>query len=233
LGTRVFNGLGEAINGVWRSISETASSLWSGMRELAGQVWGSIVETFQTFGGRAAQAVTRLRDDVIDALGWLAQNAGACAYHAGVEIVNGLWDGISRYANRLLDWIYDFARQVSRAFESVLDIDSPSKVFASHGRNIMLGLRSGLESEVSGVVGTMRSIAGDLSGAWGTPSLGYAYAGAQQHAARMSTPSVSPAAVGPRAINVELNPSFVQPMNPDEVRREIKRGLRQVLIEHA
>ncbi|WP_312981088.1 tape measure protein [Corynebacterium sp.] len=81
----------------------------------------------------------RILNAVSDAKDWLVET--------GKNIVRGLWDGIKSMGSWLKDkltgWVPDW---VTGPFEGVLDINSPSRVFAKYGVFIGQGLANGIES---------------------------------------------------------------------------------------
>ena len=79
-------------------------------------------------------------------------------FNVGVELLRGLWDGISSWASELWGNIKNLGNQIVGWFESIFDINSPSKVFADRiGKNLALGLGVGFEDTMSGVTEQMAS----------------------------------------------------------------------------
>jgi len=64
----------------------------------------------------------------------------------GENIIKGLIGGIENAVGGLLSTVSGIAGDVSSAFSSVLGIFSPSRVFMEHGKNIVLGLVQGVDS---------------------------------------------------------------------------------------
>lgn len=122
------------------------------------------------------------------------RNFGSLLINAGEQIVEGLLRGIENAAGGLLGEVENLASEVSSAFSSVLSIFSPSKVFASHGANIVAGLVQGLQANtgkavtaaanmarqvmntMSGSAASAGTIGATMSGAM-VPALGAAGAG--------------------------------------------------------
>ena len=65
-------------------------------------------------------------------------------YNAGISLINGLTRGITDRINGAINTIKSMANAVKNAFESVLGIHSPSKVFYGYGKNITQGLIDGM-----------------------------------------------------------------------------------------
>lgn len=83
----------------------------------------------------------KLPGEIVSALGGLAGSLTGI----GARIVDGLISGIEGAAGRVLGTIRNLASQISNAFKSMMSIFSPSRVFADHGKNIVLGLVQGIE----------------------------------------------------------------------------------------
>lgn len=73
----------------------------------------------------------------------------------GGNIVSGLKDGISGFANRAKDNVVGFAGDVSSWFTSRLGIHSPSRVFKGYGLNIVEGVALGIGNNAQ--IATKRS----------------------------------------------------------------------------
>ena len=69
---------------------------------------------------------------------------GSLLYNAGISLINGLTRGITDRINGAINTIKSMANAVKNAFESVLGIHSPSKVFYGYGKNITQGLIDGM-----------------------------------------------------------------------------------------
>lgn len=82
-----------------------------------------------------------LPSDILHALGDL----GGLLLSAGGNLIQGLINGVENAAGGLLNTISNLGSKVSSAFKSVMGIFSPSRIFSGHGRDIVLGLVSGIE----------------------------------------------------------------------------------------
>jgi len=63
---------------------------------------------------------------------------------AGNDIVQGLKNGMASKIQEVIEWLGKKAAEIANKFKSILRIDSPSKVFAGFGENIMQGLANGI-----------------------------------------------------------------------------------------
>lgn len=125
-----------------------------------------VVRFFQQLPGR-----------IVSALGDL----GSLLYSAGVNLVAGLWNGISSMAGRLFSYVGNIAHSISSAFTGALGMASPSRVFYQHGVNTFMGwinaaramapLMRQAVADVAGHVGAAgASIGAGGGGGYGTPS---------------------------------------------------------------
>lgn len=110
----------------------------------------AIVRVIAAFA-RFQAAVSRVASSVVS---WFLQldarirkavsGFGSLLYNAGISLINGLTRGITDRINGAINTIKSMANAVKNAFESVLGIHSPSKVFYGYGKNITQGLIDGM-----------------------------------------------------------------------------------------
>lgn len=87
----------------------------------------------------------------------------------GKNIVQGLWNGIKSMASWIKTQIKSFVGGIVSTVENLLGIHSPSKVFASMGENMALGLGQGFGGEMRDVQRQINRSMADLV----TPSMTY------------------------------------------------------------
>lgn len=93
----------------------------------------------------------------------IVANFGSLLYNAGIDLINGLINGIANAANDLYSYVGNIGKWVSNTFKNVMSIFSPSKVFMQHGQMIMEGLQIGLEKATPSVLASMAKIGKDIS----------------------------------------------------------------------
>lgn len=92
----------------------------------------------------------------------------------GKNIVRGIWNGISAMSGWIWEKVTGFFNGIVDGVKGILGIHSPSKVFASIGENMALGLGEGWNGEFDAV---KKSVAGDMDFAGSyTPSIATAKA---------------------------------------------------------
>lgn len=78
---------------------------------------------------------------------------------AGEAIVNGIWEGIKKLWDQLVEWFMGRIESMAKGVDNILGIHSPSKVFAEKGRMMALGLGEGFTDAMTDV---RREIEGDM-----------------------------------------------------------------------
>lgn len=68
---------------------------------------------------------------------------------AGKDLIEGLKNGIMEKVNSIINSVKEAAGKVIDAVKGVFGIHSPSRVFAEIGRNLVLGLEQGFDSEIT------------------------------------------------------------------------------------
>jgi hypothetical protein len=105
---------------VWTAIKNFGADAWKVLSEFAGKIPGFIVSVVSAFNPLPAQMLA-----------------------LGKNIVTGLWNGITSMASWLKNNVTGFFKNLVPSWaEKALGISSPSKVFASIGKNIIGGLES-------------------------------------------------------------------------------------------
>lgn len=110
-------------------------------------------------------AVIRFFQELPGKIAEFFSNAGQWLFSAGMDIINGLLEGINRVISRVWDTIRSIGRGISDAFSSVLSIFSPSKVFAELGVFTLQGYIVGLDKMEPQVIGRVIEIASSVESA--------------------------------------------------------------------
>lgn len=91
-------------------------------------------------------------------------NAVANAFvDIGKQIVYGVWEGIKSLSSWIWQQVSDFFGGILDAAKSAAGIESPSKVFAEVGKNLVRGLALGIKNEPMPTI-PMPQMAGDMGG---------------------------------------------------------------------
>ena len=163
----------------------------------------------------------------------------------GSMIVDGIIGGITGKLGELRDSITGMASDAMGWFKDVLDINSPSRVFAEFGGNITQGLSGGIEEDADNPLKQVRSLANNLRNAAGGLMLGAGLA-TNASAANIDTSAVqidarpplqSHASAAPGGglvihggINIEINaaPGMSEQGLARLVNAEVQRALQDV-----
>jgi phage-related protein len=116
---------------------------------------GSVGRAVSEGVDKVIQFFRDLPGDILRALG----NFGRLLYQAGVDLLNGLWDGIKSMVSNLINRMKNFARDLINGFYEVLGIRSPSRVFREAGVNIVKGLVQGIERSSSSATDAVNQLA--------------------------------------------------------------------------
>jgi hypothetical protein len=115
---------------------------WDKVTEVIAKVWNAIknftVNAFNALKG-FVDKIPQFVKDIISYFAVLPTQM----FNLGKNIVTGLWDGIKGMASWLKDKVFGFFGDLLPGWaQKALGISSPSKVFASVGKNIVEGLES-------------------------------------------------------------------------------------------
>lgn len=124
----------------------------------------------------------------------------------GSMIVDGIINGISAKLGELRDSITGIASNAMGWFRDVLDINSPSRVFAQYGGFITEGLANGIEDDADSPIKQVRGIANNLRNAAGGLMLGAGLA-TNANAANIDTSAIQIDARPPLQSHASAAPS--------------------------
>lgn len=99
------------------------------------------------------------------------KNPGASWRDVGVNIIQGLWDGVVNMIPNLLTSIWNLGVDIVNTINRALGNQSPSKKMRAAGINIGEGLSLGIESMVTKVSRSSQRLAKSVTDAFGSPSL--------------------------------------------------------------
>lgn len=117
---------------------------WSLLIKFFPQMWESIKAAFSA------------------AVAWIA-GLVTTFYNIGVNIIQGIWNGIKAKASALWDFVKGIGKGIANAFKTVLGIASPSKVFMDYGVNITEGAKKGIEKGSPSVISASGGMAKSVS----------------------------------------------------------------------
>lgn len=138
--------------------------------------WRKFGELLRTYFDNAWKGIQAI---VANAISWfLKQDWGKI----GSDIIRGIANGITAATQFIIDAATAAAQAAVAAVKGFLGIESPSKVFAGIGKNMMMGMSGGILDNAASPIGAVRSVSGSLVGAATTNNNGgntYNYYGVQ------------------------------------------------------
>lgn len=139
---------------MWFQATTAVSNMINGIilwfSQLPGRIWTWLTETVNkvvTWGGNLArkglQAGRDLVDNVVDTVAALPGKL----WQAGVDLVNGFWEGIQSMAGWLYDQVTGFFGGIVDSVLGIFGIHSPSRVFKWIAEMLGEGFNKGFEGE--------------------------------------------------------------------------------------
>jgi hypothetical protein len=145
------HGIAVGFDWVRHNIAATAVSMWAAFT-------GSAAATGQYIG----QVIRDITARVEAVLTFLAGIPGRLV-QLGVNIVLGLWNGITSGWTNLLSGFHRLIMMLPVSVQVALGVHSPSTVFAGIGRSITLGLAGGLTAEMPAVHRALAGVSSTLT----------------------------------------------------------------------
>lgn len=119
----------------WDSITAAVSKFWEKIKDVVPKAWEKVMELKDKIVGYIS-TIKNMFDSIPNAL-----------FNVGKDIVMGLWNGMQSMASWLRSRIFDFFGNLVPSWaKKMLGINSPSKVFAAFGENIVQGLAQGINT---------------------------------------------------------------------------------------
>ncbi len=141
----------------WQIIGTTLAQAWDGITRAVGQALDGLLQWF---------------GDLLPAIGNAIAGIGQWLWDAGVDLVQGLIDGVLSMAGALWDGIVGMVDGAVEGVKDFLGIHSPSRLFRSFGENIGQGLIIGIDSMSDSVESSAADLALAAVNGFGAPSVG-------------------------------------------------------------
>jgi phage-related protein len=137
----------EKVQEIWSAITTKVEEIrtwwettWDTFSQILGTVWDTIItivsekaqEIFNTISGRITEIKT-----------WISERVDEF-HEVGKNLIDGIKDGILDAAGAMISAVTDTVGNAVQAAKNALGIESPSRVFASIGQNMMAGLSQGI-----------------------------------------------------------------------------------------
>lgn len=166
---KIVDALWQGLQKLWDIGKAAFSWLWDGLRWVWDQLWRWLVERpaqvlqmlFAGFGrlwDAGMHLIRSIWDGAASMWNWLSEKVTGIGrmiwdtiwgslkniWQIGEDLVRGLWNGIVSVKDWIIDKVKGLGRSIINGFKSIFGIDSPSRVFAGFGGNMMQGLADGI-----------------------------------------------------------------------------------------
>lgn len=145
----VYETISNVLSNVWDYISNVFNNIFSFISDIGSSIWNAISEAFTN----VYNTISEMMNSAVDYI------SSINLYDIGVNIIQGLINGISNMASRLWSMVEDLAAGVTSSIKSILGIASPSKVMTEIGEFTGEGFVNGLSSYVDKTKNVARKIA--------------------------------------------------------------------------
>jgi phage-related protein len=164
---RIWGDIFSFIKRIWNDIWSTAKTLMGNFWATFRDGWVRIWNTAKTVWGNIIDWVKKLPGRVVGALWGLGHSLSAFMHSAFTD----MWNAAKNVAKSIWNWLTGWVQRLPSWLRKILHISSPSGVFYSIGRNMMLGLEKGIrhgaqaaERAAKKALGFFGGHGGDLGG---------------------------------------------------------------------
>jgi phage-related protein len=155
--SKIMGNIKTSISSIWESIKTIFSTALSTAKQYVVNTFNDMVSAVTTIGSGIASAVTGAWNGVTSFL------SGIDLYSIGSNIIQGLINGISSMASGVLTAIQNVAGGIKDKITNALKIKSPSRWMRDMiGKNLMLGLSIGIDTNKSTVMESLDSMTNDV-----------------------------------------------------------------------
>lgn len=183
---------------MWSVVKPLLTELWSFLTttlppalEALGKTFGTVFSDIGGFVYNAAvfiaTSVKTIRDDFNATVSFIQSipgqitsaigNLGSLLYNAGIDLIQGFWNGMSALWGSVARWIQGKVNNLPQIIKDALGIHSPSSVMHGLGENFTLGLQQGIASSWPGLTSMVKGLNVGTPGGLGAPALAMAGAG--------------------------------------------------------
>lgn len=147
----------------WDKIKEVTKNTWEAIKNFVQNAWNKVSEFASTAVERFRNKIQELWNTITgkfaDIRNFFNEKINEWK-QAGVDMVQGIIDGVMDKFNNFKSTIQDMANTAKDAFKNILGIHSPSRVFESFGQDTIAGLVKGIEGSM-GLVDNAMNMTGD------------------------------------------------------------------------
>ncbi len=214
----------------WDTVGPYFKKLWEGIKEIFAWAMDGLAHLLNNFS-----PIGILYNLIKQAMAQFNIDMPATFTEAGSMMINGLIKGLKSMMPDVSATIGDIGDNVSNWFKEKLGIHSPSRVFASHGSDVMAGLEQGLDDNADKALTPVDKLQANLKSIGAGLAISTTAIGPVSAVEPATGPKLAGAA--PAAITVQIGDIHIHPTpGMDEhalaalVRTEIERVTREQLM---
>lgn len=152
--------IGPFFANLWRRIVQMFNDAWEFIKRIFMKytVYGLIIQHWSKIVDFFAGIWNSVKQTFVAVWEWIKGLAGQM-YQAGVDMIQGLVDGIKAMAYKPIEAVQEMASGIKNKFTDLLGIKSPSRVFMQFGHHITTGAQMGMK----GGMGKLREASQSLA----------------------------------------------------------------------
>lgn len=159
----VFEAFAAILTGDW-------NGLWESIKNILSEAWNIITNSFQTLwdtvdqltGGKLGQLKNTIVNGFNAAINWI-KALPAQAYQWGVDMIQGIIDGIASMVDLVVEPVKKVANRIKEFLHFSRPDKGPLRDYEKWMPDFMGGLADGINKAKSKVVGAVKGLAGDMS----------------------------------------------------------------------
>jgi tape measure domain-containing protein len=211
-----FSALADRARSTWQSVLATAKGAWQELRDTVGRVVSSIVDWFKGLPGRIVGALRGLGTQLVEVV------KAEVAKVPGGELVLRALTSVTAGVRRVWEAGATVAGALAQGAKEVLQVRSPSRLFAYYGRMAMAGLVLGAAAMTPAVARAMEASIQQVVPEVVAPTV------APQVEVPKVAPQVEPPVVAPQVVTPRVAPEVKVPTVAPRV--EPPRAVPQVEV---
>lgn len=141
------------IGSIWSSVSKNTGTAWDNINTLVSSAWDTMKTVAINLGSAVVQAVEGIWEKIKQSV----QNLISQSYQWGVDLIQGMINGIGAMAQNAVNSVKSVASSMSSAVTGFFGIQSPSKLMKQYGEWTMEGLAIGITKAGSQAVAAMQT----------------------------------------------------------------------------
>lgn len=146
-------------NGLWESIKNILSEAWNIIKNSFQTLWDTVN---QLTGGKLGQLKNTIVNGFNAAINWI-KSLPAQAYQWGVDMIQGIIDGITSMIDTVVSTVKNVATKIGEFLHFSRPDKGPLRDYEQWMPDFMGGLADGINKAKSKVVGAVKGLAGNMS----------------------------------------------------------------------